>query len=308
MGNNEDLIVTNETLIEEVIPPETVGEDQRISILAEISELAAYSRTNGELFEGCIQKVFQAIPTAERATILVDFHGELLPKKHIPRDQSYHSETYARKTRDTRKAISWLRRFTKEAIPDSMIEVVAAMYAPMLRSGKVIGVLHADSTKQIQGFTRSELELFSVIANVLALSIKQFNNDEPGTPSVFISYAHVDSQIANKIKGDLRRNGVSTWIDERLKAGDQAWQKQLEIAIREQHNFLFLMTPSSVASEYCLWELKTALELNKRIISVMLTAGTEVPKPIRDSQYINFTNDYSKGLISLVETICNSAG
>ena len=307
MGNNEDLVITNEELIEEVIPPESVSEDERISILAEISEIAAYSRSNGELYEGCILKIFQAIPSAERATILVDFHGELLPKKHIPREQSYHSETYAKKTRDTRKATSWLRKFTTDAVPESMIEVAAAMYAPMIRNGKVIGVLHADSTKHMQGFTRPELNLFSVIANVLALSVKQLGSDEPGTPSVFISYAHADSQIANKIKGDLRRNGISVWIDERLKAGDEAWQKQLEIAIREQHNFLFLMTSKSVSSEYCQWELKTAQDMNKKIISVMLADGIEIPKSISDKQYINFTSDYGKGLSSLVETICNNA-
>ncbi|MFT3894892.1 MAG: TIR domain-containing protein [Anaerolineales bacterium] len=305
MAGNEDLIATNEELIEEVIPPEAFSEDTRISILAEISEIAAYSRTNSELFEGCIHKIFSAIPNAERSTILIDFHGELLPKKYIPREQSYHSETYAKKTRDTRKAISWLRNFTKESVPDSMVEVVAAMYAPMIRNGKVIGVLHADSTKQIQGFTKSELDILSVIANVLALSIKQVANDEQKIPSVFISYAHVDSQNANKIKGDLRRNGISVWIDERLKAGDLAWQQQLEIAIREQHNFLFLMTPSCVSSPYCQWELEKAQVLNKRIIPVLLANGTEVPQSIIDKQYINFTNDYSKGITALVDTICN---
>jgi hypothetical protein len=66
------------------------------------------------------------------------------------------------------------------------------------------------------------------------------------------------------------------------------------------------MTPKSVSSEYCQWELKTAQDLNKRIIPVLLADGIEVPETIRDSQYINFTSDYSKGLTSLVETICNS--
>jgi len=305
MGSYEDLIVTNEEFIEEAIPPEAFSEDERIRILAEISEIAAYSRTNGELYEGCIQKIFKAIPNAKRATILIDFHGELLPKKHIPREQSYHSETYAKKTRDTRKAISWLRKFSKDTIPESMVDVVAAMYTPMIRNGKVIGVLHADSTKQIEGFSKSELDILSVIANVLASSIKQFNTDEQKTSSVFISYAHADSQIANKIKGDLRRNGISVWIDERLKAGDLAWRKQLEIAIREQQNFLFLMTPTSVSSEYCQWELTTAQELNKRIIPVMLEDGTNAPKSIVDKQYINFANEYDKGLTSLVKTICS---
>jgi hypothetical protein len=291
-------------LIEEVNPPESVREDDRIRILAEISGLAAFARTNGELYEGCIQKIFAAIPNAERATILVDQRGELLPVKHIPREQSFHSETYAKKTKDSRKAISWLRKFTNDHIPDSLYEVAAAMYVPMIKNWKVIGVLHADSTSLIEGFIKSELDVLSVIALVLASSIDR-SDDGPAVPSVFVSYAHVDSALANKIKGDLRRNGVSVWIDERLKAGDLAWRKQLEIAIREQQNFLFLMTPKCVSSEYCQWELKTAQELKKRIIPVLLAEETDVPESILEMQYIDFSKDYNRGMNSLVQVICN---
>jgi hypothetical protein len=306
MASKDDLIATNEELIEELVPPEAFSEDERIKILAEISEIASYSRTNDELFEGCIHKIFQAIPRAKRASFLVEFHGELLPIKNIPREQSYFSETYARETWDKRKAISWLRKSTKDAIPDSMREVTAAMYVPMIRNGKVIGVLHVDSTILSDGFTKAELDLLSVIASVIALSMKQSNNG-PTTPSAFISYSHTDSLVANQIKKALRLNGISVWIDERLKAGDQAWHKQLEIAIREQNDFLYLMTPACVASDYCTWELKKAKEFKKRIIPVMLTAGTAVPKVIANQQYIDFSKDFNRGLLSLIQRIYEQA-
>jgi hypothetical protein len=94
----EALIVTNEELINEQAPPKSVSENERIRILAEIMEIATYSRTNGELYEGCLQKIFAAIPSVERTTILVDHNGELFPVKHFPREQAYYSETYARET------------------------------------------------------------------------------------------------------------------------------------------------------------------------------------------------------------------
>ena len=216
----EDMMVTNEELIDELAPPKSFSENERIRILAEIMDIAIHSHTSIELYEGCIRKIFDAIPNAERATILVDQGGELFPVKHIPRDQAYYSETYARETKDKRKAFSWLRKDAKSKIPDSMFEAAAAMYAPMIRNGLVMGVLHVDSTSLIEGFAKSELDTLSVIASVLALSLKSTTNEHV-TPSVFISYSHKDSRFANKLKGDLRRNGISVWIDERLQAADE---------------------------------------------------------------------------------------
>ncbi len=297
----EGLIVTNEELVEEFAPPKSFSEDERIRILAEIMEIATHSRTNAELYEGCIQKIVHAIPNIERATILVDLGGELRPVKHIPREQAYYSETYVKETRDKRKAFSWLRKQAKGRIPRSMFDAVAAMYAPMIRNGKVIGVLHADSSSLKKGFARSELDTLSVIASILALAL-QSTISEPAVPSVFISYSHKDSKLANNLKGDLRRSGVSVWIDERLQAADEAWLKQLEVAIREQQYFLFLVTPDCVASKYCQWELDTAQSLKKSIVPLMLKK-TNVPKTIVDLQRIDFSKDYDKGLNLLVQTI-----
>ena len=297
----EGLIVTNEELIEEFVPPKSFSEDERIRILAEIMGIATHSHENFELYEGCIQKIFDAIPNAERAVILVDYRGELRPVKHIPREQAYYSETYAKETRDKRKAFSWLRKQAKGMIPRSVFDAAAAMYAPMIRNGKVIGVLHADSTSLKNGFAKPELDTLSVIASILALALQPTIN-EPAVPSVFISYSHKDSKLANDLKGDLRRSGISVWIDERLQAADEAWLKQLEIAIREQQYFLFLMTPDSVESEYCQWELNTALSLKKVIIPLMVKK-TDAPKTIASLQHIDFSKDYGNGLNLLIQTI-----
>lgn len=300
---NGDLIITNQEQVNEVIPPTSFSEDERIRLLAEITEVAAYSHTNTELYEGCIQKTIQVIPTIERATILVDLDGELFPMKHIPRVQAYYSETYARQTKEKRIVFSWLRKQAEGGIPRSMFDAVAAMYAPMIRNGKVVGVFHADSTSLKRGFTKSELDLFSVIANILALSLKP-TAPERVIPTVFISYAHKDAEIVHNLKGDLRRNGISVWLDERLRAADDPWRKQLEIAIQKQRYFLFLMTPNSVASKYCLWELETAQKSNTKVISVMLE---EVDVPIADLQYVDFRVDYQKGLHVLIKTICGES-
>lgn len=309
--SQEEFIVTSEEPVDVFIPPKSFSENDRIQILAEIiqtlaeiTELATHSRENYELYEGCIQQVFKAIPNAERATILIDVRGEMRPVKWIPREQSYFSETYAKKTRIEKKAVSWLRRHEKGKISESLVNVAAAMYAPMIRNGNVIGILHVDSISLVEGFTKSELDTLSVIASVLALALKP-GADEQKVPSVFISYAHKDSAIANKIKGDLRRHGISVWIDERLKPGDEAWKKQLAVAIQEQPCLAFLMTKKSVSSEYCQWELDTARRWKKIILPVMVEAA-DVPGPIQRLQYIDLRDNYADGLARLVTAIKES--
>jgi hypothetical protein len=307
VDRKKGLVITNEEAVNEFTPPKSFSENERIRILAEIMEIATHSRTNSELYEGCIQKIFAAVPNAARATILVDMDGELFPVKYSPREQAYHSETHAKEARDKRKAFSWARKYAEGVIPRSTFDAIAAMYAPMIRNGNVVGVLHADSFLLIEGFSKSELDMLSVIASVLALSF-QPTGSEYAIPSVFISYSHKDSEFANKLKGDLRRNGISVWIDERLRVADAAWRKQLEIAIRGQRYFLFLMTPECIKSEYCQWELKTAHELKKTIIPLLMDGKASAPGTIADLQHIDFTGNYEKGLSLLTQAIYRDLG
>jgi pSer/pThr/pTyr-binding forkhead associated (FHA) protein len=295
-------IITNVEPVDELAPPSLISEDERIGVLAEIMEIAAKAQTNPELFEGCIQKIRAAIPNAERVTILTGEDNELLPVKYYPREQPYYSNTFVNKARLDRVAFSWaLQDNSNINRPESVFNAVAAMYSPMLRNKQVVGVLHVDSKSLVEGFSKLELDTLSVIANTIALALKP-SKSEVITPSVFISYAHKDARKVNRLKNDLRRNGISVWIDDRLKIADEAWLKQLAIAIREQAFFLFVMSPNSVASTYCEWELHTAINLKKPIIPIMMKKA-EVPLTIRAQQYIEFGRDYENALRKLVQRL-----
>ncbi|HLO30833.1 MAG TPA: TIR domain-containing protein, partial [Anaerolineales bacterium] len=294
--------ITNVEPVDELAPPSLISEDERIGVLAEIMEIAASAQTDGELFEGCIQKIMAAIPNAERVTILIGEDNELLPIRYYPRQQPYYSNTFVNKARADKTALSWvLQDSDNDKKPASVFNAVAAMYAPMLRNKQIVGVLHADSKSLIEGFSKMELDTLSVIATAIALALKPSKNEER-IPSVFISYAHKDTRKVNKLKDDLRRNGISVWMDERLKVADEAWQKQLALAIQKQAFFLFVMTPNSISSKFCEWELHTALSLQKPIVPVMLKKAA-VPLVITTQQYIEFGKDYRKALGVLVQRL-----
>ena len=294
--------ITDFEPVDELAPPGSVSEDRRIGILAEILQISANAQSPGELYEGCIQMIREAIPNAERVTILVGQDNEMFPVKHYPREQAYYSSTFVEKARDSKVAFCWVSQNDQTLNkPESVFNAVAAMYSPMIRNKQVVGVLHVDSKSLVEGFSKTELDTLSIIGNVIALALKA-SKTEDETPSVFISYAHKDIEPVNKLKNDLRRNGISVWIDERLKVADEAWQKQLALAIQKQKFFLFVMTPNSLSSPYCEWELHTAQALQKSIIPIMLSKA-DVPITIVTLQYIPFETDYDRSLSKLVQSI-----
>ena len=105
---------------------------------------------------------------------------------------------------------------------------------------------------------------------------------------LFLSYARVDQPIAIQIAEAL--SGLhEVWLDERLYAG-QRWWEEIRRRLDWSEGFVYLLSPESVTSEYCLRELKIALDTNRHIFPVLIRRGTEVPENIREIQYADLSN------------------
>lgn len=285
----------------ETQPPAAVHEDRCLKVLASISTIAAHSANAQSMLEGFLREISDAFPRAERKTILLVEDGELAPRIFWPPDRAYVSFTLARLAIKNKQALHWKQSFAADnQLAPSLLDIVEALYAPMLANGRAVGVIHLDTTKEISAFSELDLQLLSVIANTAGPAIK----DSSGLvkiSSVFISYSHDHRAFAGRLTSDLRRRGVKVYIDQRLQVGD-GWQKQLAVAIGNTDAFVLLMTPSSVASEYVEWELDTALALKKKVFPLMYQPS-DVPKTIISLQYIEIGQDYKKGLDQLAERI-----
>ncbi|GEM_PF-4525109 len=108
---------------------------------------------------------------------------------------------------------------------------------------------------------------------------------------LFISYAREDQPQVQTLVNILRDGGHDPWFDHRLLPG-QDWQEELLRAIRRSDAFVYVLTPDSVASEWCQWEFARAIELGKPIVPVLLKKGTELPETLAPYQYA----DLSEGL------------
>lgn len=132
-----------------------------------------------------------------------------------------------------------------------------------------------------------------------------FSVEQSAKPTrVFISYGHGDeyAQFAYNLADTLMDNGYDVFIDrDGIRCGEQ-WEINLEDGLiwtsegDGEGIFLLLMTPYSVRrpNGYCLNEIAYAIDINLKIIPVMLKQVTP-PLSIYRLQYLNLVVNTNTG-------------
>jgi len=110
-----------------------------------------------------------------------------------------------------------------------------------------------------------------------------------GWTEIFFSYVRKDLEILDKIREALEREALTTWFDSSdLKTGVK-FSGAINKGIEQADNLIFLISPESIVSEYCLQELDYALKLNKRIIPLLIkeTDINAIPESLKKLQFLN---------------------
>ncbi|MCA1994662.1 MAG: CHASE2 domain-containing protein, partial [Coleofasciculus sp. S288] len=109
---------------------------------------------------------------------------------------------------------------------------------------------------------------------------------------VFIAYSRTDSDFARKLNDALQLQGKTTWFDQESIASGADFQREIYRGIESANNVLFIISPSSVNSPYCVDEVEYARTLNKRIVTVLYRAvpTTELHSGLASIQWIDFNN------------------
>lgn len=103
---------------------------------------------------------------------------------------------------------------------------------------------------------------------------------------IFVSYARVDKPFCIQIVDTLDVH--ETWYDQRLYAG-QNWWKEILRRLDWCESFIYLLSPDSIASEYCRKEFELAQSLGKHIVPVVIREETTLPDNLKAVQYIDLT-------------------
>jgi WD40 repeat protein len=124
---------------------------------------------------------------------------------------------------------------------------------------------------------------------------------------VFISYSRTDIEFVQRIASSLEEHGKSVWIDAEGISDAEVFPRAIRSAIEESDAFLFVITPASVASEYCEQEVTYASTLAKRIVPVLRDAVLDsgLPEEIRDRNWIPFSegDNYEGSVGRLVQAL-----
>jgi hypothetical protein len=105
---------------------------------------------------------------------------------------------------------------------------------------------------------------------------------------VFISYSRKDLALAQALRDRLIEEGFDAYLDLHDIVKGEPWQERLRSLVEASDTVLFLISPDSVASSVCEWEVNEAERLEKRLFPVMVRATPSADIPQR-LQRLNFT-------------------
>jgi hypothetical protein len=124
---------------------------------------------------------------------------------------------------------------------------------------------------------------------------------------IFFSYSRFDASFALKLAKDLRAANLSVWIDQMDIPPGAQWDLTVEEALRACVAVLVILSPKAVGSRSVMDEVSFALDGNRKILPVVYKT-CEIPFRLRRLQQVDFTSDYSTGLLALTKAFELSPG
>lgn len=133
-----------------------------------------------------------------------------------------------------------------------------------------------------------------------------------GKLKVFISYSRKDSAFAMELLDSLELLGFEAFLDKQDIAPGEPWEDRLGGLIRISDTVVFVISPNSIASKHCGWEVQETLATAKRLVPVVLAEvpGDQVPAELRRLNYVYFSHgrSFAKGLAELAEALRANIG
>lgn len=131
------------------------------------------------------------------------------------------------------------------------------------------------------------------------------------SPTAFLSYAREDQDSARRLTDDLRRAGITVWLDQDSLLPGQDWRVAVDNAIRSHRFFIALLSSRSISKKgYVQKELRIALEVLDQypesqvfIIPVRLDECAPSHHRLNDLQRADLFPDWAAGLNSILKAL-----
>src|SRR5262245_37194053 len=113
----------------------------------------------------------------------------------------------------------------------------------------------------------------------------------PEKLKVFISYSRRDSaEFADELVAGLELAGFAPFLDRHDIAAGEEWETRLGGLIAQSDTVVFVVSPESVKSERCVWEVVRTLDQSKRILPVIYkpVPDADIPPQLSRLQLLRF--------------------
>jgi len=123
---------------------------------------------------------------------------------------------------------------------------------------------------------------------------------------VFISYSRRDGEFVRRLVEALEARGKDVWVDTEGIRDAEVFPAALRAAVESSDGFVFVISPDSVSSTFCEQEVDRAIELNKRIVPLLLekVPDERVPQEVRVRNWIPVGDgDFERGIDRLVKAL-----
>ena len=124
---------------------------------------------------------------------------------------------------------------------------------------------------------------------------------------VFLSYSRRDGDFVRRLSSALEEHGKDVWVDVEGIRDAEVFPEALRRAIESSDAFVFVISPESVRSSFCVEEVEHAARLNKRIVPLGLRPADddEVPEQVRLRNWIpaGEQEDFTTAIARLVKAL-----
>src|SRR5262249_52895651 len=125
---------------------------------------------------------------------------------------------------------------------------------------------------------------------------------------VFISYSRKDSAaFADELVAGLEVAGFAPFLDRHDIAAGEDWEARLGGLIAQSDTVVFVVSPEAVKSKECTREVDRAIELSKRLFTVIFKSvpDHDIPEKLGRLQFVNFDSGtgFARSLLQLAEAL-----
>jgi hypothetical protein len=146
-------------------------------------------------------------------------------------------------------------------------------------------------------------------------STKSESDDASQKTKVFISYATEDHTIAKRLYDDLKKEGLTPWLDREDLLPGQNWRESIPRIIKASSYFLLVISKNSVTKRgYIQKEQKIALELLDEfpldeifIIPARIDNTEPLDERLQNIHWADLSN-YEQGLKQILRTLKSGNG